>query len=85
MRLFLNENQVLSSIPDDEFSQQLPPFLPKTKHTGSIADTMQATAAVQERGDNPLFFLKLSTLVQLRILCRPQLQCKKEEIIPFSS
>ena len=41
------------SIPDDEFSQQLSPLLPKTKHTGSIVDTMLATAAVQERGDNP--------------------------------
>ena len=52
MKRFLNESQLLScSIPDDEFSQQLAPLLPKTKHTGSIADTMLATT-VQARGDS---------------------------------
>ena len=51
MKRFLSESQILSfSIPDDEFSQQLAPLLPKTKHTGSIADTMLATTQV--RGDN---------------------------------
>ena len=44
MKRFLSERQLLSySIPDDEFSQQLAPLLPRTNHTGSIADTMLAT------------------------------------------
>ena len=44
MQRFLREAQSLSlSIPQDEFSQQLSPLLPKTRHTGSIADTMLTT------------------------------------------
>lgn len=48
MKRFLRETQSLAtSIPEDEFSEQLTPLFPKTKHTGSIADTMLA-ATVEE-------------------------------------
>ena len=46
MRKFLNENQMMNSVSNH------PRLLTKTKHTGSIADTMLASA-VQGRGDNP--------------------------------
>ena len=52
MQRFLRQSLLLSStIPEDEFSQMLFPLLPKSKHTGSLADTM-LDSTMPARDDN---------------------------------
>lgn len=75
MKRFLSESQVLSySIPDDEFSQQLAPLLPKSKQTGSIADTMLVTT-IQESSTSNLREWTLDSLGSCIVLPKFSSRC----------
>lgn len=63
MSRFLRENQALSSLPPNEFSEQLLPVFPTVKHAGSLADTCGVEPMSTDEQDWTL--QSLSSTVQL--------------------